>query len=189
VSFIPTSYLSQNIAISNQFLVKMLCLSFYNSRQLLRKCPGTRWGVLPMLDFSVFVTCCLAAVTMYSTFEHKSWVWWLPPTCGIPVITGSQCARGDPIWGFWDWRYYTKFSLVPRDYLELKFWKIPSGRWVCVFGSTRSFFFPRRLSILAITIPWHCAGITWSFATTILEVRGIAPGLHNENTSSARRSF
>jgi hypothetical protein len=65
---------------------------------------------------------------------------------------------------------------------------IPSGGWACGLGSSTAFTTPRGLSNPAIISPSHLAGIAWSFATTRLERRGSAPGLHSDNSRSVKRS-
>jgi hypothetical protein len=52
-----------------------------------------------LLEFSV--RCGLAAVIMSSNFELRSWAWCFPTSGGVTTVTGSQCARGDPLVSFW----------------------------------------------------------------------------------------
>lgn len=58
--------------------------------------------------------------------------------------------------------------------------------YVDSFHFTRPFSTLRGLSSWAIDTPSHCVGINWSLATTRLEGRGPALGLHSNTSSSAR---
>jgi hypothetical protein len=88
-------------------------------------------------------------------------------------MTGSQCARWDSLVSFWSHWIAFKTLLVVLDQGS---GYVASFKQPCGFGSTRPFSTPWGLSNLAITIPSHRPGITWSYATTRLVGWGPTPG-------------
>jgi hypothetical protein len=130
--------------------------------------------------------CGLAASVTSCNFKLESWAWGCSKLGGVTSVTGLQCARGDLLVNFWSWWVAFKTLLAVLD--QGPGYAYSFRRMALRARFYQDIFYSERALILAITIPSHRAGITWSLATTSLEGRGPAPGLHNDPSSSANRS-
>jgi hypothetical protein len=120
------------------------------------------------------LTFALAAAIPSCNFGVVSWTCGCSTSGGVTSVTGSQCARGDPFMSFWSrlaaFRTLTGTSRQSRTSVLAML--NPSVAGISRLRSVKPFPTSTVLSNQAITILLHCAGITWSLATTRLAGRG-----------------